>query len=161
MSLRFVLPCSWFFFSLVLPHRFASACHFASAIILHVVRNAASAHHSFFVVLFAAAAFVFFIEASQTQWHVSINIAMFGSASSLSIQIFVFSRVVFIVVVFTPHARWKVSVNLFELLPAASFTCAPVASLMSLCCRVYLTTRSLSLHPCVFVPSLDCSQSLR
>ena len=69
---------------------FASASHFASAVILRAVRNAASAHHPFFAVLFAAAVFVFFIEASQTQWHISIKIAMCESASSFSFQIFIF-----------------------------------------------------------------------
>ena len=38
--------------------------------------------------------------------------------------------------------------QLVELLPAASFTCTSVASLVSLCCRVDVTTRSLP-----FVPS--------
>ena len=89
--------------------------------------------------------FVFFIEALQTQWHVSINIAMFESASSFSFQILISTQFVFFVVVFSPHACWKVSVKLLELSPAASFTCASVASLISMCCRMYFTTLRLSL----------------
>ena len=148
VSFPFVFPLCWFFFSAVLPHRSLLACRFASAVILPAVRNAASAHHLVFVVFFAAAAaFVFFIEASQTQWQVSVNSAKFVSASSFSFQIFISSRFVFLVVVFTPHANWGVSVNLFELLPAASFTCTSVTSLVSLCCRVDVTTRSLSFIP--------------
>ena len=68
-------------------------CHFASAVVLPAVRNAASAHRLVFVVFFAAAAvFVFFIEASHAQWHVSVNIAKFESVSSFSFQIFISSR---------------------------------------------------------------------
>ena len=57
---------------------------------------------------------------------------------AFSFQTLISSRFVFIVVVFTPLACWTVSVNLFEFLPAASFTCASVASLVSLCCRVVI-----------------------
>ena len=96
--------------------------------------------------LLLAAVFVFFIEASQTQWYVSINIANIESASTFSFQIHISSRFVFIVV-FTSHACPKVSVNLFEPLPAASFTCTPVVSMVSLCCRENVTTRSISFFP--------------
>ena len=146
-SLLFAFACSWFFFPVVLPHKSLLPLLILLPLsFLHAVRNAASARHSFFAVLFAAAAvFVFFIETSQTQWHVSINIAMFESASSFSFQIFISSRFVFIV--FLASCMLGKSVNLFELLPA-SFTRAicrflgfPVLS------YVFLITRSLPFVP--------------
>ena len=106
---------SHFFFSEVSPHR--------SLLPLVVLLLLPS--FMLFKVLFAAAAvFAFFIDFSQTQWHISIDVVLFESASSFSFQIFVFSRVVNVVVFFTSHACWKVTVDFFELFPAASFTCA-------------------------------------
>ena len=104
--------------------------------------------HFFFVVLFiaAAAVFAFFFSFSQTQWHVSVNVVVFESSSSSSFQVFVFSCVV-VVVLFSLMHVGKSPSTFFELLPADSFTCASVASLVSLCCRVYLTTRSLPFIP--------------
>ena len=72
----FLVFCSVFFAA----QFFASACPFASALNHHAVQKRCFR----FVILalfflLAAAAFVFFVEASQTQWHVSINIAMFES----------------------------------------------------------------------------------
>ena len=55
----------------------------------------ASAHHfAFFfadIIVAAAAVFAYFIDLSQTLWHISINIALFESSSSSSFQVFVFS----------------------------------------------------------------------
>ena len=79
------------FFSSLAKQVFASACHFAFASILHVVRCAASAIIFFSVLLVAAAAvFTFFIVSSQTQWHVSIDVVVSESPSSFSFQVFVF-----------------------------------------------------------------------
>ena len=92
----------------------------------------------FFAVLFVAAAAIFalFIDFSQTQWHVSIDVVVLQSASSFFLSDPLFFHLVFFVVAFPSHACWKVTVNLFELLPAASFTCVSVVSLISLCCRM-------------------------
>ena len=101
----------------------------------------------FFFVLFIAAAAVFaffFGFLSDTVAHLSIDVVVFESSSSLSFQVFVFSCVVIVVVFFTSHACWKVTVNFLELVPAASFTCASVASLIFLCRCVHLITRSSS-----------------
>ena len=118
----------------------------------------------FLAVFFAAAAaavFAFFIDFSQTWWHVSIDVEMFESASPFPFRSS-FLLVMLSLLFFGSHACWKVTVNFFELFPAASFTCACVAPLIFLFCCVHLFDCSQSfLHLCVVVPSLDCSQSLQ
>ena len=82
----FVLSLFLFFFFVALPHgSLLPLVIFASAVFLPAARITASAHHLVVVVFFAAAAvFVFFIDASHTQWHVTVTIAKFESASSFS-----------------------------------------------------------------------------
>ena len=56
----FCFSVFWVFLSSSIAAQiFASACHFASAVILHAVRNAASAHHPFFAVLFCCCCLCF------------------------------------------------------------------------------------------------------
>ena len=104
VSLLFAFSLSWFFCSVFLPHE--SLLPLGILLLLSLIvlfKTAAFARHPFFVILLAAAAaFVLFVEASQTQWQVSINIAMFGSASCFSFQNFISSHFVFFVVVLSP-----------------------------------------------------------
>ena len=115
MSFSLVLPFSLFSFKVLLPHRslLPLAVLFLSSLLL-------------LLLLF----FVFFIKASHTQWHVTVDVSKFESASSSSFRVFVSFRFIFIVSAFTSHAKWKVAVCVFELLSATSFTFLLVVSLI-------------------------------
>ena len=69
---------------------------------------------------------------------------LFVAAAAVFAFFFNFSCVVIVVVFFYVSCMLEITVNCFELVPAACFTCASVASLILLCCCVHLTTRSLS-----------------
>ena len=141
---RTINVTSLFFFSILLSCRiaaqiFASALHFAFASILHSAQCAVSAFifSSFVLFIVAAAVFAFFFRFSQTQWHISIDITVFESSSSFSFQVFVFSCCCLF---FSSLMLVRKSPSaFFELVPAASFTCASVASLTFLCRSVHLT----------------------
>ena len=144
ISLFFVF--SFFLSCTIAEQIFASAFHFAFASILHSVQCAASAFifSSLFFIIAAAAVFVFFFSFSLTQWHISTDVVVFECSSSFSFQVFVFSCVVsFLSLLCLMHVGKSPS-TFFELVPAAYFTCASVASLIFLCRCVHLTTRSLS-----------------
>ena len=162
MSLLFVFPTSWFFISAVLSHR--SLLPLVILLLLSFFLLSEALLPLTILSLMSFLLLLLLFSSSMLRVHNGTSPSTLQSLSlppPFSFQILISSRFVFIVVVFTHHACWKISVNLSELLPAASFTCTSVASLVSLCCRVDMTTRSLSFHPCVSVPSLDCSQSLR
>ena len=148
-----------FLFSFFATLIFATACHFASAVTLLFVRNAASA--SSFLHCSSCCCCLCFLHRNfaytVARLHQHCNVRVYRL---LSFQILISSLFVFFVVVFSPHACWKVPTNLFELLPAAHFTCASVASLVSLRRCLHLTTRSPS-FPSFLSLSPDCSQSLR
>ena len=137
---------------------FATACRFASAVFLPDAQIVASAH-LFVAVSFAAAAaaaFVLWIEASQTQRHVTVDGSKFESPSSSSFRMFVYSHFSFVVSAFADCV--------FELLSANAFTCPFVVSLVFvfLCFCVDVTTRSLPFVPASLSHlTTDCSQSLR
>ena len=95
----------------------------------------------------AAAVFVFSFSFSQTQWHVSVNTVVLESSSSSSFQAFVFFVWSSMLSFFESHACWQVPVNIFELVSAASFAGASVGLLVSLCCCLHLTARSLTFFP--------------
>ena len=134
-----------FFFPVESPHKSLLPLSILLLLPSFILLNVLLPLSFLFVVLViaAAAVFAFFFRFSQTQCHISIDFAVFESSSSFSFQVFVF-LVLSSLLSFLSHACWKVTVNFFELIPAASFTCASVASLISLCLCLHLTTRSLS-----------------
>ena len=142
MSLLLAFPFSWFFCPIALPRESLPPLSFF--MLFETLLPLTILSLLFFLLLLLS-----LFSSSKLRKHSVTSpstLQCFESASSFSFQIFISSRFVF-VVVSSHHACWKVSVNLFELLSAAPFTCASVASLVSLRCRVYLTTRSLPFVP--------------
>ena len=149
MSLLFAFPFSWFFFSVVLPHK-----SLLPLVILPLL--------SFFMLFetllpLIILSLLFFLLLLLSLFS-SSKLRKDGGTSPSTLQClslplpFPFRSSFLLVlsslfVVFSPHACWKVSINLFELLPAASFTRVSVFSQVSLCCRVYLTTPCLPFIP--------------
>ena len=152
MSLLFAFPLSWFFFSAVLAHKSLLPLPLVILLLL-----------SFFMLLETLLFFLLLLSlfsSSQLRKHSGKS-----PLQCLSLPLPLPFRSSFLLVLsslllFSPHACWIVSVNLFELLPVPSFTCASVASLVSLSCRVHLTTRSLSSIP-ASLSRLSTAQSLR
>ena len=145
MSLLFVLPFSWFFFQVVSPHKsllpLVILLLFSSFMLFDMLLPLTIRFSLFFLLLLLS-----LLSSSKFRKHSGTSPSPLQCLSLhplFSFQILIFFCVVIVVVFFTSYACWKVTVNFFELFPAASFTCASVASLIFLCCRVHLTTRSL------------------